>query len=136
MPLDREHITSASRVMLPSYAIFIGGLGIGYIAGYRIGQNPMLKYADHIMPLEVWGGVFVACSLTMTAALILHRRLLYQYALMMCAVSMFIWMLVAIVGIFSQPITFTAPLWPGLVMQACRASNRSLFRGERDRTGA
>lgn len=136
MPLDRDHITSASRVMLPSYVVFFGGLGAGYIAGFRIGQNPMLRFANEIMPLQVWGGVFVCCSLLMVAAMVRGSRMLYRYALNVCAISMFVWTTVAVIGIFYQPVTFTAPLWPFLVMQACRASNRSLLRGETDRTGA
>lgn len=136
MPLDREHVTSASQIMLPSYAVFFGGLGAGYIAGFRIGQNPMLRYADQIMPLQVWGCVFVACSLLMVGAMWRHSRMAYRYALNVCALSMFVWMCVAVLGIFYQPVTFTAPLWPGLVMQACRASNRSLLKGERDDAGS
>ena len=31
MPLDRAHVTAASRVMLPTYPAFFGGLGAGLL---------------------------------------------------------------------------------------------------------
>jgi len=137
MPLDRAHVTSASRIMLPSYAIFFAVIGLGYIFGQagRVIAAPMLRYADTIMPIQVWGGVFLACGLLMALALRLHHRLLYRWALTICGFSMVIWTGVAIAGAIWSDVTLTAWVWPWLVLQACRASNRSLLRGEQDQAG-
>lgn len=138
MPLDREHVTAASRIMLPSYAVFFAVVGLGYMFGQagRVFASPMLRYADHILPIPVWGGLFVTCSLIMVVALRSHDRLLYRWALTLCGISMVVWMGVAIAGAIWSNVTVTAWVWPGLVTQACRASNRSLLRGEHDEPGA
>jgi hypothetical protein len=121
--------------MLPSYVVFFCGIGAGYMLGLRIGAAPMLRFADRIMPIEVWGGVFFTCGILMIVAMLAHHRTLYRYALLVCATSMAVWLAVALLGVFYAPVTYTAWLWPFIVMQACRASNRSLVRGELDRPG-
>lgn len=131
MPLDRAHITAASRIMLPVYVVFFGVIGINFLASpQRLAASPMLRYADHIMPLRVWGAMFFTCCILMLIALAFASRDLYRFALLMCAVSMLLWTLVAILGAFVEPVSFSAWAWPGTIAAACLASNRSLVRRE------
>lgn len=134
MPLDRNHITVASRIMLPSYIVFFIVVGSNFLAGTfgRAQSSPMLRYADTIMPIQVWGGVFVTCSLIMAGALVTRNRMLYRYGLLVCGISMTLWALVAVAGIWVEPVSYSAWAWPAFVAAACAASNRSLAAGEQD----
>lgn len=135
MPLDRTHITVASRVMLPTYVVFFGVIGTNFAATGtpRLFNSPMLRYADQIMSIRAWGGVFLACSAIMLAALIAHNRYAYRYGLMVCCLSMATWTTVAIIGVFYEPVSYSAWAWPALATAACWASNKSLAQGEQDR---
>lgn len=130
MPLDRQHVTAGMRVMIPLYMFFFGVIGISFMASpyHLLVATPMLRYADTIMSIRAWGGVFLACGLLMLAAIVTHNRGLYRYALLVCCISMTVWMLVAIAGIFAEPVTYSAWAWPGIVAGACYAANRSLGR--------
>lgn len=131
MPLDRQHITAASRVMLPTYVVFFGVVGVNFIASpHRLAASPMLRYADDVMSLRAWGGLFFGCCMLMVAAMAIGHRDLYRFALLMCAFSMVLWAVVAILGIFVEPVSFSAWVWPATVAAACFASNRSLVRRE------
>jgi hypothetical protein len=133
MPLDRAHITRASLIMLPSYVLFFGGVGLNFMTAPfdRLAATPMLRYADQIMSIRVWGCLFALCALLMAVAMLLHHRELYQFALLLCGISMVLWTLVAIVGIFERPISYSSWLWPAIIAAACFASNRSLVRDHR-----
>lgn len=134
MPLDRAHITVASRIMLPTYVLFFAVVGSNFAAGTfgRASSSPMLRYANTIMPIPVWGAVFLACSLIMAVALVRRSRFWYRYGLLVCAISMIVWALVAIAGIFAEPVSYSAWAWPAFVAAATIASNRSLAQGEQD----
>lgn len=133
MPLDRENITVASRIMLPAYVLFFAAIGLNYLSGSaRLGLSPMLRYADELMPLQMWGALFLGCSLLMLYALIRRQRSTYRFGLLVCFFSMAVWTVVAIVGSLVESVSYSAAAWPGIVMAACAATNRSLARGERD----
>lgn len=135
MRLDREHLTVASVVMLPTYVVFFTGIGIAQVATpkARLLASPMLRYSDRLMDLRAWGALFIACGLLMLTALWLRNRMLYRYGLVVCGLSMAAWALVALVGIWYEPVSYSAWLWPAFATAACWASNRSLERGEQDR---
>lgn len=133
MPLDRAHLTVASRIMVPAYAVFFAFLGANFtLAPFRrLAASPMLRYADQVLSIRLWGALFVTCALLMAAATVLKHRDLYRFALLLCAMSMSVWALVAIAGIFVEPVSYSAWVWPALVATACFASNRSLVRDNR-----
>jgi hypothetical protein len=83
------------------------------------------------MPLPVWGGVFLACSILMAVALATHRRILYRFALRMCAFSMIVWAVVIACASVAGDATPLAAVWSGFVATACLATDRSLREGER-----
>lgn len=134
MPLTRANVTVASRVMLPAYTIFFAVVGASLITTplARLAATPMLRYADTIMSVRIWGALFVACALLMAAALARHHRTMFRFALLVCFFSMVLWAVVAILGVFYEPVSYSAWAWPALVAAACMATNRSLAKGERD----
>ena len=128
MPLDRAHVTVASRVMLPAYVVFFAGLGVNYVAtpDSRLKASPALDYAAQFMSLPAWGGLFLVASALMFVALVSRRRVLYRYALLLCAYSMGVWTLANILAAFHSDATPLGWLWPAIVVAACVASYRSL----------
>lgn len=131
-PLTRATVTAASRVMLPTYVATFGIVGVNWLAApsQRLLASPVLRAADAIMPIRGWGALFAACAVLMAVALVRHHRDLYRFALLVCAVAMSTWSLVAAVGTLFEPVSFSAWVWPACVAVACLASNRSLARHE------
>lgn len=135
MPLDRHHVTPAARFMLPVVGLFFAVIGANFAAGTfgRADASPMLRYANTIMPIPVWGTVFIACAVLMTAALIRKSRFWYRYGLLFCVISMTVWALVAIAGIFTEPVSYSAWAWPAFVGATCWSLNKSLAKQDRPR---
>lgn len=133
-PLDRDHVTVASKIMLPTYVAFFSVVGMNFALAPspRLLESPMLRYADHLMPIRLWGALFVACGLIMLTALVTKNRMMYRYGLLVCGLSMSVWTAVAVVGLFFEPISFSAWAWPAFIAAACAASDRSLSRHEQD----
>lgn len=134
MVLDRDHVTVASRIMLPTYVVFFSVIGGNFALAQRprLFESPMLRYADHLMPIQLWGGLFVTCALIMLAAMLRRDRLLYRYGLLVCGMAMAVWTAVAVVGLLVEPISYSAWAWPAFVTCACAASDRSLSKHEQD----
>jgi hypothetical protein len=132
MPLDREHITRASLVMLPTYVGMFVVLGCGYmlIPNARALSNPPLAYADSVLPLTVWGGLFLAIGLLMAVSLMTRHRTAFRYALSLGSLCMGIWTVVFVVAAFNSATTPIAWVYPAVITLACHASNRSLTKGE------
>lgn len=128
MPLDRAHVTAASRIMLPVYVVFFALVGGTYLFTPlgRLQQSPGLAYADALLTLRAWGGLFVAAALLMSAALVAHRREWFRFALMFCGLAMAVWAIVLVLAFLDGGASPTAWVWPGLVVAACVASYRSL----------
>lgn len=134
MPLDRANVTRASRIMLPVYVVFFAAIGLNYLLTphVRLIASPALYATDRVMPLHAWGALFLAAAALMVVALLLRRRPLYMYALLLCAISMGLFTLAAIAAPFSSQATPGGWVWPGFVVAACFASYRSLDVGESD----
>lgn len=131
MPLDRQHVTAASRIMLPTYVSFFALLGINYLAADDIAlASPALAFANDVMPLPVWGCLFIACAVIMFCALVTKRRALYRWALRMCGLSMVFLAVVIAWAAWMGDATPLAFIWAGFVAAACYATDRSLARRE------
>lgn len=131
MPLDRAHVTAASRVMLPTYVVFFLLLGLNYLTAEQVAlANPALAFANDVMPLPIWGGLFVFCAFVMFAALLTKRRTLYRWALRMCGISMVFWALVIAWASLVGDATPLAAAWAGFVSMCCLATDRSLAARE------
>lgn len=131
MPLTRDNVTAASRVMLPTYVLFFAAVGANYVTDApRLQQSPSLHYANTLLPLQAWGGFFLCCAAIMAAALLSHRRTAYRFALWLCIVSMGVWSGVFALAAINSIASFTAPAWPAIVAVACYATDRSLLKGE------
>lgn len=132
MSLDRQNVTAASRIMLPTYVVFFGVLGVNYlIADDTAAANPALVFANAMMPLPVWGALFIICSCGMAGALATKRRLPYRFALRICAGAMGLWAIVILLASLAGDATPFAACWAAFVAVACMASDKSLATGER-----
>ena len=128
MPLDRAHVTAASRVMLPTYPAFFGILGAGLVftPTGRLTATPVFRYVDdHLLDIHLWGVGFLLLAAAFAAALLTHRRRVYQLALG-CAIGwMSLWTVLAAASA-AETGSFTAWAWPAFVGVACWASLVSL----------
>lgn len=130
-PLTRPNVTAASRIMLPAYPVLMAVIGLNYLAtpSARLARTPSLAYADSLLPLEGWGALFLGIAGLMVAALLLHRREWYLYALSLTVVTQAVWAVVFLAAIPAGA-SPSAWVWPAFVAVACAASWRSLARGE------
>lgn len=134
MPLDPAHVTGPSKIMVPTYLIFFAVNGLNYMTASAnwLLPSPMLRYANELMPIRVWGALFVTCAALMAWAMVRANRTEYRFALLVCALSMVIWTGIAVAGIWVEHVSFSAWTWPGLVSAACFATNLSLARNDQD----
>ena len=132
MPLDRAHVTRASRIMLPTYVVFFGMVGLNYLTTSRdtLLATPALAYVDRVMSLRAWGLLFLAAALLMVAALATRRRLLYRFALRLCALSMLLFTGATVAAACFSNATPFGWAYPALVVAACAASDWSLATRE------
>lgn len=132
MSLTRANVTTASRVMLPTYVLLFAWLGVNYLLtpATRLHESPALDYASAILPMRLWGGMFLAASLAMAGALVMQHRLAFRIALWVGLVCLVIWAAVfGLAAIFSTA-SPSAAAWPLFAAAACFASDRSLLKAE------
>lgn len=132
MPLTRGTITAASRVMLPVYVVFFTLLGLTYLLTplSRLLASPGLAYADALLSLRVWGGLFLVAAVVMAAAMVTQSRIAFRFALILCGLSMATFTAALMVAIFKSEASPAAWSWSAFVVAACVASERSLAAGE------
>lgn len=131
-PLTRSSVTAASRIMLPTYPIFAGLIGINFVTlgAPIIKDSPALRYATTIADLEVWGYGFLIVASILGISLCLHRRQGYEVALSVMIVWMTIWACVMVAAAFYGNASPTAWAWPAFVARAGWASLVSVKTGE------
>lgn len=128
MPLDRTHMTVASRIMLPRYVVFFAVVASNYLFTPlgRLLESPGLSYANELMSLRWWGLAFLAAALAMFAALLRRERDWFRAALLFCRLAMLVWVVVLAFAALLGQASPSAWVWPWLVEGACKASYRSL----------
>ena len=133
MPLDRAHITTASRLMLPVYALFFAGVGLSLTLTPqpRLRQTPAFAYADRLLDLDWWGAGYLVVALALTLALVLRHRATYRAALAVGCVWMAGWAVLVAVSAWEGQASFAAWTWPAFVALASYATLRSLAVRER-----
>lgn len=133
MPLDRRHVTVASRVMLPTYPVLAGGLGIGFLLTpeAELLKTPIYRSMDMLMPLGFWGAGLFVMALAQVAALLVNRRPVYVASLSIMIVWMAAWAGVDVWSFTQDEASPFAWLWPAFAARCCWASMQSLLAGER-----
>lgn len=131
MPLTRDSVTAASRIMLPTYVVFFAALGLNYlIADGTASASPALAYIDTLMPLKVWGAVFLCCSALMVVAMLRRGRTLFRFPLRFCALAMIVWAGFIAAASITGNATPLSAAWAAFIAVACLASDRSLAARE------
>lgn len=130
--LTRGTVTAASRVMLPTYAVFftITGCSLILTSTARLRETPALRYADTVFPIHAWGLLILAMGAALAVALIRRRRTWYTYVLGGAATWMSLFSLATFTAIFKDRAPLGGWAWPGFVAVACIASLRSISTGE------
>jgi hypothetical protein len=132
MPLDRAHVTVASRVMLPVYAVVSGYIGLCYILSpdARL-RGASLAVARMLLPMPVWGLLALLLSASVVLAILTRSRSLAVGSLCMGAGAYFVWGCFYAISIWIDPsASVVSPIWPLLASAAHIASALSLSWGE------
>lgn len=132
MRLDRDTVTSASRIMLPTYVVAFGWIGASYVLQRpaTISDHPALAYADELLDLDAWGAMFLVTAGVILAAMVTGSREKAMYALILGLICCVIWWGVFMAAWLWGDGSSSAPAWPMLGAFACFASYRSISRRE------
>lgn len=132
-PLTWGTITVASRIMLPTYILMFTIVGLNFLLTNesRLLQSPGLSYANSIMNIKAWGLMFLFTVVLMVVSFFSKSRTLFQYALNISALCMFIWTIVLAASAIEGASSPSGWSWPAFIMAACIASTRSLSAEEK-----
>jgi len=132
MPLDRAHVTAASRITLPLYPALYLGVGLAFLLqDASRTSGPAFDVAKIIMSIHAWGWVFIAVATLEAAALLTHRRAIYQLALIPGSFLAGFWAVVLAGSAFASPlVSYTSGMWVAGMAVAQAATARSLARRE------
>lgn len=134
MLLDRDHITVASRIMLPTY------VSLNVLAGFVLIADPTntlqnaraLRFQESVLPLAAWGYWLVLLAATILFCWLHFRhRMSASFGLAVSAVS---WMVLCgtwAIAIKTDGATPLGPLFAAFVTVAHIASIASLVRGDK-----
>lgn len=131
--LTPDQITIASQTMLPTYPqlAFIVGIGYVFISPERLHQSATLSAVDVLMPLPVWGSVFLAIAAILWFALYyLRNRQAYLVGLALMGSTMLLWTGVLAYTTFFADGTLTGWVWPLFAARCCQASAKTLLARE------
>lgn len=135
MPLARDHITAASRRMLPTYPVllFVVGLSFAFDTDRALAGSSGLRFADERIPLQVWGGLALTLAALLMVALAIPRggRRLYQLVLGAAIVWLGLWSLALLWAALRGQSSWSAWAWPAFGARACWATLLSLEVHER-----
>lgn len=132
--LHPDHVTTASRVMLPAYLLHNCWFAVIYMFDPqgRLERTPGLASARYIgLPFEVWGVLVGMIAAMIAVSLVGHFRVLMVFALY-CNMVVLVWWAV-IYGssaLISPDSSLAGGMWPTLAAFACHASAKSLMRTE------
>lgn len=133
MPLDRDELTVASRVMLPTYAALCALFGVVFVLDPqgRLSRAPSLDLARDWLPLWAWGALWLGLAAAMEAARRVGSRHAFLLGLGLCMGSWIAWGGVLEGAVFvNDDVSFLAGVLPWFVARACWASLRSLLAKE------
>ena len=128
MPLTKENLTVASRIMLPTYVVVFAWLGLNYLltSKTRLNKSPTLRYADMVVDIRALGILLLAAALIMLGALASRHRTAARYALLLAGTCFLILLGVFLAAMFRSEASPSAAAWPFLGAAACAASYRSV----------
>lgn len=134
--LTRGTVTSASRIMLPTYtfATFAFGVVFTFDPLGRIVFQHSLVMPTRMMGGSMlgWGFLFFLISAVMACALLTHKRLPMALALCTLATVCAMWVVMTTASIFLDPkAAVGGPIWWMVGVAASVASTKSIITGEK-----
>ncbi len=133
MPLDRQNVTIASRVMLPAYALLNAAFAAAFLTDpqSRLGLTPSLDVARSFMPISAWGLMWFTIAALMVTALVVHHRGIFIGVLAANFAIWLAWGVLVEVAVSTQPnVSYLAGVLPWFVAVASFASMLSLLTRE------
>lgn len=133
MPLDRAHMTEAERVTLRLYPVAYAAIGLVLMFQPATRTSgPAFEPARLLLPMPVWGLLFVLIAAAEVLALGIQRRRLYIGALTAGAGMAVFWLVLLIYATTgSDKVSYSSAGWVMIAAVAQFASARMLAtRGE------
>lgn len=134
MPLDRENVTAASRIMLPAYIVLNSGFGMVLILDptNTIKNARALRWQDGVLDLSAWGAWLTLLALLLAFAWFRnHNRDLGSFAIAVSAVSWLVFGGAWAVAIWTDGATPLGPMLAAFVVTAHYASLKSIVRRDK-----
>lgn len=119
--------------MLPAYMVLCGVMAFFYLfdPNDALSKAPAYEIQREYPGLWFWGLIMLSITGLMVAALLIHNRIAFAYALSCCALTWVIWGgTYALAAASSDRVTLLAPVLPLFVATACVASLVSLMSRE------
>lgn len=140
--MTKDNVTAASRVMLPTYSILFGTIGLLLVfqdsertanQAFAVARSFFEPFAlGPLSSMQMWGIAFLAVALVEAGALIRKCRRTYMYALVVGAWLAAFWAILILAAALTDiHVSFTSAVWVGGWIAAHVASVRSLATGER-----
>lgn len=135
MPLTRDQITVASRVMLPAYIMLATAYGLVYILDplHRLKGSHALAFPRAVMggTMVPWGLLFLGLALFLALMLGTRSRRGYVFGLCVFAAAWLVWAVMYGISMWTDPQTsLLAPVGPLFYATASLASALSLLARE------
>jgi hypothetical protein len=130
--LTRDSITKASMMMLPAYPILAGAQGLAYTLGDPARTNtPSFEAAKHLLPMRMWGVVFLGLALVMVVGYAMRSRDVTVFVLFSAAMAYSMWSGAFWVALLTvDDASLMAPAWPLFAAWCCFVSASSVARRE------
>src|SRR5690349_9660484 len=113
----RATVTRASRLMVPTHALFSSALGaIWATQASERTAVPSLYALRHVWPIQATGGVLFCIGLLGFAAMLVHKRTLAATLLMAGSIAYALLTVAVLASLQATDLaSFSAPLWPAYV---------------------
>jgi hypothetical protein len=134
VPLTRQTVTAASRVMLPVYPILAAWMGVAYLfGGPARTSGASYTAAKSWLPIPTWGAMFIVLAVLLLIGYAQRSRPMVAFALTVTAAAYTVWAACFVWSLFTvTDASLVAPAWPLFVAVACFASATSVIRSEGD----
>ena len=136
-PLRPNLVTAGAKIMLPTYPIFNGWLGLSYFFNtVDRASTPDFPFVGHLMAMDIWATWFVVLAAAMTIALLVGHRLSMALLLYIAAVTYLAWSIAFFVLIVSEEHSSSSALAVFLFIVAAHIASASSLLRDRPRRGA
>lgn len=127
-----RHVSSASVITLPTYVFFFLVVGANMALADKpyLRHTPVFDYVERVSDLRLWGIGFIVMALLILVALLADRTEWIVPVLAVCALWMYVWMVVGVLAAIRDDASYAAWVWPLALGNFCVATIRGNARSD------